>query len=173
MYDEWFNEVMKRFLKYFVFYPSLAVIVFCILGLLGVIVSDILYPVPDVVKSPSEANFEAIQEVSTRPYDVCSEGDSMLPTIPEERTCHYLDKREPRVGDIISFDCLDDFCDPNHMDGGPVDGEMKRLTQIRLKDGKPCYWVEGDNKKVSYDSRYHGCIPEDKISIDGVVILGK
>lgn len=60
----------------------------------------------------------------------------------------------------------------------PVNPEVsicKRVIEVEggivpygpgIKVPQQHYWLEGDNKKKSYDSRHHGCVPEN-------LILGK
>lgn len=124
--------------------------------------------IPDVSQSVVEP------VIKPRPFDVCvSDGTSMNPTMYKGE-CFYLEKREPVAGDIVSFDCLKGFCGTLKENGNDTIGSIKRLKDIRTTEaGKKCYHLLGDNQEESWDSQDYGCIPEDKISIDGVVILDK
>jgi signal peptidase I len=58
--------------------------------------------------------------------------------------------KKPKTGDIVVFN-------------SPENEELllvKRVTEIRLEDGKSSYFMMGDNRDNSYDSRIYGWVPE-------------
>lgn len=75
----------------------------------------------------------------------------------------YDTARTPKINDVIAFQCFRPECQTN-----AEDRIVKRLLKI---DDRGCYWVEGDNKERSFDSRAYGWLcPPDDIKISGVVI---
>lgn len=96
-----------------------------------------------------------------------AEGPSMSPTILSGQSFELDAYALPKEGDIISFSCLNKC---NNEAFKVESGEMiltKRLIKI---DENGCYWVEGDNKDNSYDSRDFGWICKNQdIRINGVV----
>lgn len=95
-----------------------------------------------------------------------AEGPSMYPTIITGQPFELDSFKLPKEGDIISFSC---FNKCNREDFKTANGEMiltKRLTKIQ----GGCYWVEGDNKENSFDSRDFGWICKNQdIRVNGVV----
>lgn len=86
---------------------------------------------------------------------VCGTGHSMEPTIKDGQ-CYLLHNQKPKVGDIIAV-----------LEYKRGKNPLKRLTKI---DENNCWWLEGDNKPVSLDSRSYGWIcPQDR-RFDGVVV---
>ncbi len=70
----------------------------------------------------------------------------------------------PKVNDVIVFDCLADRCKTK--DGSPT--LVKRIIQI---DDQGCYWIEGDNKDNSTDSRKYGWLCPSEIGYTRVVMF--
>lgn len=71
---------------------------------------------------------------------------------------------KPRENDIIVFDCKK--CQDTDLEEGNI--MTKRVMRI---DEKGCFWVEGDNKEVSYDSRQKevGWLCPGDLEVFGVV----
>lgn len=88
-------------------------------------------------------------------------GQSMEPTFIDGDWVIYVSHKNPELGDIISFDCFHK-CDLNGQTVHPV----KRIIKI---DDKGNYWLEGDNKENSYDSRYYGWLSPSDIRITGLI----
>lgn len=75
-------------------------------------------------------------------------GKSMEPTFYDGDTLVVNFFSTPRVDDIVVFDCFSK-CNST----GKLEVLTKRITRI---DENGCYWVEGDNKDFSRDSRTFG-----------------
>jgi len=90
------------------------------------------------------------------------EGRSMEPTIQEGEKIVADPNAKPEVNDIIVFSC--EKC---KVERGDVDILTKRVLGINKKG---CYWVEGDNKANSHDSRNFGWLCLDDIIFHGVVL---
>lgn len=86
-------------------------------------------------------------------------GISMEPTIHDPETVRYDPEKNPQENDIIIFNCLVEKCNGKYL--------IKRVINI---DTAGNYWVEGDNKAHSTDSRKYGWLSPSDISISGVVI---
>jgi hypothetical protein len=88
-------------------------------------------------------------------------GPSMLPTLKEGQWT--MDQyRLPKEGEIVGLVCISRCEQPNQ----PL---QKRVIHI---DDKGCYWLEGDNKSNSYDSKYFGWLcPEDVTNISTVIAI--
>lgn len=82
----------------------------------------------------------------------------MEPTIKESDTIYYDPHKIPSINDIIVFDCLVEKCNGKYL--------IKRIIKI---DQVGNYWVEGDNKEHSFDSRNYGWLSPSEIDISGVV----
>jgi hypothetical protein len=99
-------------------------------------------------------------------WTTTAEGPSMYPTIVTGQPFELDHYKLPQEGDIISFSC---FNKCNREDFRTASGEMiltKRLTKIN----GDCYWIEGDNKEESFDSRDFGWVCKNKdIRLNGVV----
>lgn len=67
----------------------------------------------------------------------------------------------PQIGDVILFYALDD----SHQI------LVKRVAQVVVKDGLMQYYVLGDNRDNSCDSRSFGLVPEDHVIGRAGVIL--
>lgn len=86
-----------------------------------------------------------------------AKGISMQPTTPGCRQEMFYTKTEPKVGDIVSFKCSTEGCQGN---------KLKRI--IDIKDS--CYFMMGDNREHSHDSRDYGYLCGDDILIRGVLV---
>lgn len=92
-------------------------------------------------------------------------GPSMYPTIQSGQEFELDSYLAPEVNDIISFSCFQ-----RCIEGDTAPNGEKILTKRLLKINGSCYWVEGDNKSDSYDSREFGWICKgDDIRLNGVV----
>jgi signal peptidase I len=90
------------------------------------------------------------------------EGDSMLPTISPGTELTVDPEKDPKEEDIIVFTCPK--CKVKEND---IDILTKRLI---AKNEKGCFWVEGDNKEKSYDSRDFGWLCPEDIELHGTVV---
>lgn len=92
------------------------------------------------------------------------EGKSMEPTFYDGEVLKVNKEKKPREGDVIIFECLN--CD---LPAGENNVMAKRLQLINKEN---CYWVEGDNKEISLDSRDSkiGWLCPKDINLLGVVI---
>ena len=89
-------------------------------------------------------------------------GTSMEPTLFDGDEITVDPKSIPQRGDAIVFDCTS--CEGY----SGSDALTKRIYEI---DQRGCYWVMGDNKEISYDSRIAGWLcPDQNIKVHGVVI---
>lgn len=77
-------------------------------------------------------------------------GRSMQPTLSKKNVSFGIPVFNPEAGDIVGFRCFSK-CDSSGK--GKDQFLQKRIININ-DDG--CYWFEGDNKDVSYDSRNYG-----------------
>jgi hypothetical protein len=99
-------------------------------------------------------------------WTTTAEGPSMYPTIKSGQPFELDRYNIPKEGDIISFSC---FSKCNREDFKTASGEMI-LTKRLIKINDDCYWVEGDNKEESFDSRDFGWICKNQdIRVNGVV----
>ncbi|GEM_PF-1633514 len=89
-------------------------------------------------------------------------GASMEPTILDGEEIVTDPNQKPEINDIIVFKC--EKCKIGQDD---IDILTKRLLKIN-KEG--CYWVEGDNKVKSYDSRDFDWLCQADIEFLGTVI---
>ncbi|MEA2006905.1 MAG: S24/S26 family peptidase [Patescibacteria group bacterium] len=89
-------------------------------------------------------------------------GSSMEPTFFDGDELTVDTKISPAIGDAIIFDCVS-------CDGYTGDFALtKRIYKINLGG---CYWLMGDNKEISYDSRISGWLcPDENIKVHGVVV---
>lgn len=86
-----------------------------------------------------------------------ADGISMEPTIKDGQYYH-VEMREPKVGDIISFGTRN------------VEPSEPRIAKRLIKiDDRNCWWVEGDNKDHSSDSRQLGWLCPNYRIFQGVV----
>lgn len=88
-------------------------------------------------------------------------GDSMEPTLSDGDELLVDPKAIPELGDIVVFSCFS--CDGI----SPEEILTKRLIEI---DQQGCYWLTGDNKKNSFDSRDTRWLCEDDLEVFGVVV---
>lgn len=65
----------------------------------------------------------------------------------------------PKIGDIISFECLVDKCD-----------KVQTIHRLVGIDSNGCMQIVGDNQNASWDTNDYGCLMPDEIKINGVVI---
>ncbi len=98
-------------------------------------------------------------------WETVAYGESMYPTIKNEQPFQLDTFINPEIGDIISFSCFNKC-----IEGETASNGEKILTKRVLDRDENCFWVEGDNKDNSYDSREFGwiCKNED-IRINGTV----
>lgn len=89
------------------------------------------------------------------------DGSSMEPTLQDGAEIVVDSRRVPRSGEIIVFKCKEKCKD------FPGEIMTKRLDSI---DENGCYWVLGDNRAVSYDSRTFGKLCENDFELYGVVV---
>lgn len=91
-------------------------------------------------------------------------GQSMEPTFKTGDILVADKTAKPHEGDIIVFECKK--CQKINSEEGDI--MTKRVMRI---DEKGCYWVEGDNKEISYDSRQRevGWLCPDDLRVFGVV----
>ena len=89
-------------------------------------------------------------------------GQSMYPTFNDGDEIVVDAKATPLQGDVIVFDCTECYDLPND------ETLAKRIYQTNSNE---CYWLIGDNKDTSYDSRSTGWLcPSQHIKIHGVVV---
>jgi len=90
------------------------------------------------------------------------EGRSMEPAYHDGQNVivNFL-KKNPTVGDVVVFDCF------SKCHNGDEQTLIKRVVTISESGD---FWVEGDNKDYSYDSRKYGWLSPDDIKIIGVVV---
>jgi signal peptidase I len=95
------------------------------------------------------------------------DGESMYPTLKNEQLIFInIADRAPETNDIVVIMCKNGKCSTSKNCLGCDDVLVKRLTK---KDGDN-WWVEGDNKDNSWDSRDFGWItPEDRIYYGSVM----
>lgn len=86
-------------------------------------------------------------------------GDSMGKGSEGERRLIVDTLATPKIGDIVSFECLVDKC--HHV------VTVHRLVGI---DSKGCMKIVGDNQNDSWDTNDYGCLMPDEIKILGVVV---
>lgn len=90
-------------------------------------------------------------------------GESMFPTLPEERSPTIVFRKEPQIGDIVSFVCL-----PNSRCSDIY--EAPTVITHRLISIKPdgCMEIRGDNV-ATRDPNEPCYYPDKDIKINGVV----
>jgi signal peptidase I len=88
-------------------------------------------------------------------------GDSMKPTILDGEEIVTDPNLEAEINDIIVFSC--EKC---KIENDDIDILTKRVLD---KNDKNCFWVEGDNKVRSHDSRNFGWLCPEEIEYFGVV----
>lgn len=85
---------------------------------------------------------------------ICVEGDSMSPTL--KSGSKYIGRRifakdKCKIGHIYVFN-------PPHKVEEEGAFVVKRLVDVLYTDKTTWYYFEGDNKEVSFDSRYYGYV---------------
>lgn len=88
-------------------------------------------------------------------------GDSMYPTLKDGEIVLLHKTQDVQVDDIIIV------TDSTISDKTII----KRVLSVTKIGGQKRYWIEGDNKEVSYDSRKFGYIKQDVI--EGKIIRWK
>ena len=88
-------------------------------------------------------------------------GDSMFPTLHDGQVVLLYKTDKIKVGDIVI--ATDTSKCPRTM--------IKRVLSIRYIGGEYRYWIEGDNKDNSFDSRNYGHIRKN--AIEGKIIRWK
>lgn len=91
------------------------------------------------------------------------EGKSMEPTFYNGEILFFNFFSSSKINDVIVFDCFSK-CTLS----GKAITLVKRLDKI---DGNGCYWVEGDNKEHSFDSRNYGWLCPSDFGSDRTVIF--
>lgn len=91
-------------------------------------------------------------------------GQSMAPTLNDGERIWLNIYSEPQIGDIISFRCFTEKCHGGR--ASESDFVIKRI--IKIENGN--YWIEGDNKEHSWDSRNFGWLSTKDMHIEGIVI---
>ena len=89
-------------------------------------------------------------------------GESMKPTI-ENGSSVLIHPDSAEIGDIVVFECYSSECRYPGDNGGVL---IKRVTQ---KQGN-CFYLEGDNRLKSWDSRSYGWLCDDDLKILGKVV---
>ncbi len=105
----------------------------------------------------------ALKYIPSSRYEVfIGTGTSMEPTLFNNDEITVDPQAIPERGDVIVFDCIS-------CEGYSGSGTLtKRIYEI---DQQGCFWVMGDNKEISYDSRIAGWLcPGQNIEVHGVVI---
>lgn len=87
----------------------------------------------------------------------------MLPTIHPGQEITVKPFVTPGQGDIVEIRWTETGMEQT---GFGAQWVVKRVTQV---DEEGCWWLEGDNKDASYDSRAYGWICREDISYFGVV----
>jgi len=109
-------------------------------------------------------NGEEPQKKYSTVRSVVIAGESMEPTLSVGQTVLADFAKEPKVGDIVYFDCIKVCMDPE--DTESVSHLVKRIKEI---DSNGRWFIVGDNQPESWDSYDHGWIlPSERASI-GVV----
>lgn len=90
------------------------------------------------------------------------EGASMEPTILSGEEIAVDPNKKPEINDIVVFRC--EKCKIGLND---IDILTKRLLR---ENSNGCYWVEGDNKAKSYDSRDFGWLCPGEMEFLGTLI---
>ncbi len=90
-------------------------------------------------------------------------GKSMNPTIRDGDRTVYNMFATPKSGDIIAFDCFSKY-----EESGELVPLVKRIIKINEQG---CYWVEGDNKTNSKDSRDYGWLCPRDINLPQVAVF--
>lgn len=146
---------MMKYIIKVVLITTLVMVVFAV----GIIV----YAIHTQPRTINRDAVPPLQGLKSRQYTTGS-GTSMEPTL-KDGDSHFIDptNKNPQPNDIISFYCLVEKC----KNGDPAEkvGLHKRVIK---RDGNRI-WVEGDNKAMSYDSRYYGWLTIGKdVEIEGV-----
>lgn len=92
-------------------------------------------------------------------FDTMIDGISMQPTIKDGEIVTVY-KIKPKVGDIVAANCFSSKC--KYIEKTNI---VKRLTK---KEGD-CYYLEGDNQPISFDSNDFGWLCGEEIKFRGVV----
>lgn len=104
--------------------------------------------------------FLAYHYVPSRRYvEFIGEGSSMEPTLFHGDTLIVDPRALPQENDLIVFNCK--TCEKNN-----EEIMTKRLYEI---NSEGCYWLLGDNRENSFDSKDYGWLCEDDIEYHGVV----
>lgn len=98
-------------------------------------------------------------------YRTTARGHSMSPTVLEGAELLYESNRNPKINDIVVFECFSSKCIEEN--NGTSLQMFKRLIQLNEQN---CWWVEGDNEENSWDSDYFGWLCPQERTLNGIVI---
>ena len=109
----------------------------------------------------------AVHRLAARPWIVL--GPSMEPTLQAgDRVIVDLltyRRRSPRVGEIVLLAGPADLPLVKRVVRGPLSGRSRGIGPLLdpTRPHEPAFWVEGDNRVLSLDSRRFGAVPRSRI----------
>lgn len=96
----------------------------------------------------------------------------MYPTYRDGEDVVIRKFNTPKINDVIVLDCLSK-CSAGvsviKRDSLPEPLSRTLIKRIIKINSKGCYWVEGDNRNYSTDSREYGWLCPSDIRVEGVV----
>lgn len=95
--------------------------------------------------------------------DCNHKGRSNEPNYPDGACRFKIPTKSAEVGQMVSLNCYGK-CSQKGED------YVQYLQKRIVKEENGCIWVEGDNKTLSYDSRYYGWLCEGDYEIKGVYL---